>query len=242
VIAWSETTLFFGGAFDPPHFGHVEAVQGLLREPGARQVRLLPSPIPPQKLNATLLEHRLAMLRLAFDLTDHPNQTENEARSVAIEWCELERAALQPHIPSYTWDTLQTLRQRYGNGKIAFVLGTDQLANLPTWMHFPQLLELCHWVVLERAPDGPVQATDTLRSWVAQGLVQAQDSAFRQFRILGTRTNQGSGVSLFRVPTPARALSSSELRRSLALSASPPDGIPPKVLEYLKQKRLYGSP
>ena len=38
-----------GGAFDPPHLGHREAVESLLRNPGVRNVIILPSGNPPLK-------------------------------------------------------------------------------------------------------------------------------------------------------------------------------------------------
>lgn len=123
----------FGGAFDPPHLGHVDAAKALLRNPGVKSVLVVPSWGTPLKTGVTPYEHRLAMAQAAFagiDRDIHVLDVEREMR------CE------------FAWQLIERLKAEHP--KLAFVIGTDQIANLPKWGRYPQVLEMCDWIVLER--------------------------------------------------------------------------------------------
>src|SRR5688572_17471371 len=112
-VNWSEVTAIFGGAFDPPHLGHREAVEGILRNPGVRNVIILPTGDPPLKETRTPAEHRLAMARLGF-----ANLREGLSYRVEIDDRETRRPAGRP---SYTIDTIRELRRDLGR-TLAFVI------------------------------------------------------------------------------------------------------------------------
>lgn len=63
---WHETTAIFGGRFDPPHLGHLEAVQGLFRYPGVKAVRVIPAAAPAHKATSASMTDRAEMSRLCF--------------------------------------------------------------------------------------------------------------------------------------------------------------------------------
>lgn len=222
---WSEITALFGGTFDPPHLGHREAIQGLLKVPGVKRVIALPSAIPPQKPSNTPIEHRLGLLKLVLE--------------GAIPESDIDDRELKRTGPSYTADTLIEFKQE--GGSVAFVVGTDQLPNLSTWHRFPELLTLSHWIVLERAlPHGAgVRAEETLSQWQASGLAVAGQApgphGTRQYPLRG-------GHWLILAPTEARAISSTAIREGIARTgAPPPDSLPSGAVEYLKRHRLYGT-
>ncbi len=216
---WSETTAVFGGTFDPPHLGHREAVAGLFKQPGVSRVLILPGPRPPHKAAFADVDDRIKMTQLAF--ADMP---------VSIDLRELKRAELNPGIPSYSFDTLNDLRREFR--ELAFVVGTDQLEKLSTWYRFPEVLGLCHWIVLARqetAAPYPI-----LSQWEAGGLVR-QDAGRWQIKA----ANAPRWIQV--VPTEARAISSTKVRETLARSGSPPEGsLSLEVVDYLKQRGLYG--
>jgi nicotinate-nucleotide adenylyltransferase len=232
-FSWSSITAIYGGTFDPPHRGHFEAVEGLFRFPGVRGALILPAGVPPLKGATTAAYHRLAMTRLAFQ----------GLRDASIDDRELRRSE-SGGAPSYTSDTLLELRRERNPSELAFVVGTDQLPELPRWKLFPELLSLCHWIVLERKPDSEQLARRSLREWQERGWLAPLNDRRYQVRAAGTggSWSQAVGPLLELVPTPARALSSREIRASIQKNGEPPrDSLAPEVLAYLKAHRLYGS-
>jgi nicotinate-nucleotide adenylyltransferase len=226
---WAEITAVFGGRFDPPHIGHREAVRGLFENPGVRAVKILPAAVPPHKAAFASWEHRVEMTRLAF----HP-PFPHEA---GIDLREADLARAHPGTPTYSYETLSEMRREYGD-RLAFVIGTDQLEQLRTWYHFPELLGLCHWIVLSRAPDGDAQGRKTLAEWEASGLATQAGDRLWQFE----RGPGGGKTFLTLVPTPARACSSTAIREAIARGGQPPEEwLPEQVSTYLKKHQLYGS-
>jgi nicotinate-nucleotide adenylyltransferase len=227
IPRWYEVTAVFGGRFDPPHLGHREAVKGLFQEPGIQQVLIIPSAAPPHKNACVSAHHRLALTHLAFEsLVSDPLPPE-----IRIDERELTRARLHPQSPSYSFDTLQELKQIYP--RLAFVIGADQLIQLHTWHRFPDLLNLCHWIVIQRKSESRETTERVLSQWEASGMIRK--GAHQSWQL------KGSSHILQLVSTDAPSLSSTEIRESIMRTGQPPTGsLLPKVVEYLKQNRLYG--
>ncbi len=221
----------FGGTFDPPHLGHREALRGLFTESSIRKALIVPSASPPHKPCHAPSHHREAMARLNFTSTlANPFPSE-----VEFYLGEMERAQATGK-PNYTYDTLTLLAGTLS--RFAFVIGADQLRDLPTWYRFPEVLKLTHWLVLERLPFGNEIARKTLKEWEASGLVRKviYESAGEAWAI------RESDKFLRLIPTQAPPLSSTEIRETISRSGSPPiQSLLPEVWGYLKQKGLYGT-
>ena len=116
---------YLGGSFDPVHQGHVQMAMYVYERllPIAMQqqrdlhVSLLPNSRSPFKQKSTDPHHRLAMLKLATQKTP-------------IQINELE---LWQTPPVYTIDSVRTLRQRYPNDSLIFIIGMDSALSLPHW-------------------------------------------------------------------------------------------------------------
>lgn len=198
-IKWNKVKALFGGSFDPPHLGHLEAVRGILKNPGIQSVIILPTGNPPHKKARASLKHRIEMTRLNFS---------SLSKSVQISTFEAEDK------PSYTYFTLLTLKQQYTH--LAFILGSDQLKQLPSWYRFPEVLKLCHWIVLKREGTTEAEYKTRMESF-------KQWAHFQSF------------------PTAAPAISSTSIRESIAKTGRVPPGVlVPEVLEYLENHSLYG--
>lgn len=213
---------YFGGAFDPPHLGHREAIEGLLRNPGVRAVRVLPSATPVLKTAQTSAEHRLAMTKLAFgDMAE-------------IDDREMRRP---PGTPSYTFDTLTELRTELGPS-LAFVLGVDQIEQFDRWSRFPDILGLANWIALEREPEGADRMARALARLASLGALESTpDPRVWRPRLPGAQT------VIYRVPTPARAASSTDLRRDFARGAdlALETRLVPEIRAYIRKNGLYGA-
>lgn len=168
------------------------------------------------------------MVRLAFGF----GPTREEAGPLRLDLREVRRAEAAPQNPTYSFDTLQEIRRELPHP--AFVIGSDQLENLPRWHRFPEILGLCHWIVLARRPHGEDQAGAAARSLESSGLLRATSQP-------GTWA-VSSQRFLTLVPTDAREVSSTAVRETIGRTGIPPEkDLTPEVGQYLKERRLYGS-
>lgn len=225
----SQITALFGGAFDPPHVGHRAAIAGLFQNPGVKRVVVLPSGQPPFKEGITSAEHRLAMTQIALG----PSASDRSfpLADVEISSWEIDESR-RSGLPSYSFDTILEMRRRYG--EVAFVIGTDQLLGLEKWSRFPALLELCHWIVLDRRGQESRSLTQTLQSWQSSGIIRTLGPSTWSIRE-GTRLLQ-------LVPTDAPNLASTQIREMIAKTGFPPENsLIPEVLSYLNKYSLYGT-
>ena len=127
-----------GGTFDPVHKGHL-VVAGEVRDRlKLDKVIFIPAGEPCFKAAAqvTPAEHRLKMVNLAI---------EGEPDFVASE-IEIKRSGL-----SYTVDTIGELKKNLGkDSELYFILGWDNLTDLPRWHQSLKLVSLCRLVAVPR--------------------------------------------------------------------------------------------
>ncbi|HLI17006.1 MAG TPA: nicotinate-nucleotide adenylyltransferase [Rhodanobacteraceae bacterium] len=142
----------FGGTFDPVHIGHLRAAWEA-SEALAAEVRLVPAKIPPHRPQPIAsADERVAMLRAALAGQDR----------LQLDLRELDRAG-----PSYTFDTLKSLRAEIGGRRpLVLMIGADAFAGLSTWHRWRELFELAHVCVLTRPAQIPAMP-DELAAVVA---------------------------------------------------------------------------
>jgi nicotinate-nucleotide adenylyltransferase len=137
-------TAILGGAFDPPHLGHVAIAEGALKHLGADRLLLLVVASPGHKETELDAETRLALARLAFG--DLPN---TEVR-------------LDHH--SYTVDFLRDERPE----DAVFVIGADEWAAFDTWQEPDEIRRLIPLAVAarpgEEQPEGGVEVFE-IEQW-----------------------------------------------------------------------------
>ncbi len=207
--------ILYGGTFDPPHLGHERFVELVLaRFPDAR-LHLLPCWQPVHKDDAMASpEARLGMLR-AFA---------SPWKSVRIDQRELRAEA-----PCYTLDTLSAWRQETGpEASLVFAMGGDSLARLDTWSRWQQLTDLAHILVLPR-PGWAEEVSPAVRQHFAGRWLAPRE--------LGTLAQRPCGHAL-ELPGKALACASSQIRQKHATLA---ESVPARVLDFIKQERLYPS-
>jgi nicotinate-nucleotide adenylyltransferase len=129
------------------------------------------------------------------------------------------RAEIDREGPTYTVDTLDLLRSRWGERtKVWFILGSDALLDLPNWREPERILELARLAVAAR---GALQADELVR--------------------LDARL-PGLGAAVDVVPMPRVEISSSELRHRLSLGVSTRYWLPTTVSGYARERGLYRAP
>lgn len=126
---------FYGGTFDPIHQGHLQSALYVQQACQLDSLDLLPCHLPPHRDSASSSAHRVEMVRLA--IAPYPQ-------------LQLNLLELQRDTPSYTVDTLTELRRQYPADILCFVIGMDSLCYFTRWHRWPDILALCHLLVLQR--------------------------------------------------------------------------------------------
>ena len=118
-----------GGAFNPPHIGHLVLAQEATSQLGLSDVLLVPAGEAPHKRIEPEpgREVRLAMARLAA------------ATDPTLEASDVETSR---EGPSFTFRTLELLSDARPNDELVFVMGADVAAGLESWRDPQRLLEL----------------------------------------------------------------------------------------------------
>jgi nicotinate-nucleotide adenylyltransferase len=126
-----------GGAFNPPHTGHLVCAQEALVQLELDKVVFVPvGHAPHRELQGDPgAEERLEMVELAIADDDR---------------FESARLELDREGPSYTADTLRALREATPEDELFLILGGDQAAALPAWHEPEAVLELATVAVFER--------------------------------------------------------------------------------------------
>ena len=133
----------FGGTFDPPHVGHLVTAVNVRHALALDLVLLMVANDPWQKSGArpiTPAVDRLAMVQAAV---------------AGIEGLEAGSEEMQRGGPSYTADTLATLRVKYAGARFFTIVGDDAAAHIDTWERVNEVVAMSSLVVIDR-PGSPV--------------------------------------------------------------------------------------
>ena len=131
--------VIYGGSFNPPHCGHVEAAMTISEQLKPDKLLIIPANIPPHKELAEGspdAHERLLLTQLAF--SDMPN--------VEVSDIELHREG-----KSYTASTVELLMQQYPDAELYLAMGTDMLLSFEEWYRFRFLLETLTLAVFVRS-------------------------------------------------------------------------------------------
>jgi len=151
----------FGGTFDPIHYGHLRTAFEMLEVLSFDEVALVPSGDPPHRGTTFAdAEQRLEMVRVAVQ--GQPG--------FSVDDCEIRRDG-----PSYTFDTLTTIREERPDDAIGLIVGMDAFLGLTSWHRWSEILDLAHLVVAHR-PGWLIPDTGDLGELIAtHGTKEAAD-------------------------------------------------------------------
>ena len=126
-----------GGTFDPFHRGHLEPLLHARGEMQWDRVLYVPAWKQPFKSDRESASgyHRFAMAVLATRDYD----------DIYVDDIELQRGGI-----SYSVDTLAELHARYRGASFDWIIGEDNVAQLPRWREPERLFAMARFVVLTR--------------------------------------------------------------------------------------------
>lgn len=195
----------YGGTFNPPHIGHIRAAKQAYEKLGLNRLLVIPDRIAPHKQlpeGSASPEQRLEMLRIA--LADAPG--------IEVSDLELKRSG-----PSYTYETVLSLREMYPQAELVLIMGTDMFLSFHTWRNPDVIMANASLAVLYRGEKGEKAA------------IEAQKAVLEQ---------QGARVEV--VVNDVTAISSTDLRRLLTFRCAEPF-LPAGVGDYIRENGLYGT-
>jgi nicotinate-nucleotide adenylyltransferase len=195
----------FGGTFDPVHVGHLRAAWEASEALDA-EVRMVPAKIPPHRPQPVAsAAERATMLRAAL----------TGQQRLQLDLRELDREG-----PSYTFDTLASLRREIGAQRpLVLLIGADAFMGLSSWHRWRELFELAHVCVLTRPAQIPAMP-DAL----------AVEVAARKVDSVGVLRDAPAGRVLDMVVS-ALGISATRIRRLLAERREPRWLVPQALLD-----------
>lgn len=217
--------IIFGGTFDPVHNGHV-AVANMAAERFNADVDFLPASDPPHRTGQGAdAATRAHLVELA--VAPHPR--------LHVDRRELARSG-----PSWSVLSLRELRREHGPRQpLAWLIGDDAFAGLPTWRDWQCLPDLCHWIVAVR-PDADG------RTWPGEAAIQARWPQPLRDAVGGcwiddpAQLTEAPAGRLARLTLPPRPESSTGVRERIASGGAWQDWVPASVAESIAQRGLYG--
>jgi len=204
----------FGGTFDPIHFGHCRAALEIKQQLKLEELRLIPCKNPPHRTTIASAEDRLAMLKLAVKNTP-----------LMIDDCEMLRSG-----PSYTVDTLLSLRKAHPRTSLCLIIAMDAFLGLPTWYEWEKLIELANIAVIDR------------QGWNMPG--SGILAEFFNNHALASKENiiDFTCGKIVLQSITSLDISASNIRLLIQKGHSPQFLLPDSVLEYIQKHTLYSPP
>ena len=195
----------YGGTFNPPHTGHLQAAKQVVEVLDLDQLLMIPDRIAPHKdipAGSPTPEQRLEMLRIALAGEEKIQPSDIELRREGV---------------SYTYLTLEALREVYPEDELILLMGTDMFLSFDSWKEPEKICNLATLGVFYRGEKGEKEK------------ILAQKEALEA---------KGARVQL--VENEIINISSTQLRRLLAFHAAD-EFLPEGVGEYIRENGLYDT-
>ncbi|MCM1200542.1 MAG: nicotinate-nucleotide adenylyltransferase [Bacteroides fragilis] len=198
-------TGIMGGTFNPIHIGHLILAEKAREQFLLDEVLFLPSGIPYMKDSKEVLPGKIRMEMTALAIQENP--------FFAISGIEVEREGR-----TYTYETMETLREQNPGTEYYFILGADSLWMMENWKNPERIFAACH--ILAAVRDG-----------------RAPEDMEKQAAYLNKKFD--AGISL--LGTENIGISSSMIRRLRREGKSIRYLVPEAVYDYIMKNGLYGE-
>ncbi len=192
-----------GGTFDPIHYGHLMIAENAREQFNLEKVLFLPTGHSPHKQEQYVTDslHRCRMVSLA--IADNPVFSLNKMEVESQE-------------TSYTYVTMQKLKEAYTNAELFFILGADSLFDFELWRKPEEILKSCRILAACRKH-------------------RQEEGFFRQIAYL----NEKYQDRFFPLDTPNLEVSSQDIRRRLQYGRPIRYLVPETVESYIRKHHLY---
>ena len=201
----------FGGTFDPVHFGHLRSALEVCQQLELDHVRLMPCHVTPHRPQPQL---KAAERRLLLELAV------KSCPALTVDDRELTRDG-----PSYSADTLLSLRSEFPDNPLFLILGSDAFRQIDSWSRWTQLLDLAHIVVMQRAGEA-LDFSAALQKWLTENLGRPAD-------------RESAAGKIWPVAVTPLAISATDIRAQRVVGESVQFLLPEAVLTTIDQLGWY---
>jgi len=202
-----------GGTFNPIHHGHLRLALELYERLDLAKVLLIPSAHPPHRAQPSMSsQRRLEMVQAAI---------------VGVEGLCVDDRELRRQYPSYTVDTLKSLREDYPDRSLCLILGLDAFLGLPSWYKWELLITLAHLIVVRRPDTLEEEQSPTILNFI------------KQYQTLNVENlKRKTGGTIWVEEIPMLAISATQIRDLIAAGKKPHYLLPPAVLDIINSHHL----
>ena len=195
----------YGGTFNPPHIGHITAAAQAVELLRLDKLLLIPGRIAPHKQlpeNSATARQRLDMVAIAAKGCPRAEVSDLELRREGI---------------SYSYLTVEQLREENPEARLFFLMGTDMFLSFLTWKEPERIWKQAALAVMYRGEKGEADA------------IEKQKQAL-----------EAMGAEVVLVKNDVVNISSTQMRRLLAFRCAG-QLLPEGVLDYIRQHHLYDT-
>ena len=195
----------YGGTFNPPHTGHLQAAKQAVEVLDLDLLLMIPDRIAPHKdipAGSPAPEQRLELLGIALAGEEKIQPSDIELRREGV---------------SYTYLTLEALKEQYPEEELILLMGTDMFLSFDSWKEPERICDLASLGVFYRGEKGEKEK------------ILAQKAAL-----------EAKGAKVELVENDIINISSTQLRRLLAFHAAD-EFLPAGVGEYIRANGLYDT-
>lgn len=193
----------FGGSFNPIHLGHIKLIKAISEKFDIDKFILMPTAVSPHKSNDEMIEdtHRFNMCKIAVE---------------NIDYAEVSDLEIKRRGKSYTYLTLNDLKEIYPQDKIFLVVGADMFMTLQEWKNYQQILSDVSVIAVPRAD-------------IKYEIMLNHSLFLKNF-----------GAESFILIDSVMNVSSSEVRNKIKNNIEVSQLLDDRVLKYIKDNQLYG--
>ena len=193
----------YGGTFNPVHSGHIYAAKQAVKTLNLDLLYMIPDRIAPHKeipWGSPTPEQRLEMLRLATAEED----------GIEVSDIELKREG-----KSYTYLTVEALREQHPEAELYLLMGTDMFLSFHTWRSPERITAHATLAVMYRGEKGEKDKIEARKAQM-----------------------EAEGVRVALIRNDTIPISSTQVRRLIAFHC-PGEFLPKGVEAYIRSKALY---
>lgn len=207
----------FGGSFNPPHMGHLNSLETVLKKLGLDQIHVIPNSQNPLKtqVEGPSPDQRLEMVRLAIA---------SYGDRFVVNDTEIRRGGV-----SFTIDTVQEFRKNHAADDLFLIIGADNFETFDQWKDYREILKEVNLIVTTRPGFEIPSSVDDIPEFLKDQIIEA-DFNFIELK---------SGRNVQFLSLKDIEVSSSDLRKRLRTGRPVQKELPLSVESYIRSEGLY---